>query len=256
MALIAHPVRGKQKSVDICNAFIAGAPKSEVGYVFYGVNASNKSDFEIAKACKYPWYYIDNSYFDCVRGEQFRVTRNAIQHTGAGDTDFKRFNALGVEIAPWRSGGGHIVVCPQSDDFMRNVAAYQGNWLADSVKALSGRFPTRALRVRPWAADKAKLGRTLEKDLADAWALATYTSAAAVTAVAHGVPVLTHPSCAVHMNGWSMSNNATRHHLLGVLADNQFTLKEMKEGFAWHSLHRTKSDAAGSPHLGVQGTGP
>ena len=39
--LTAHAVPGKPKAAALCAAFIAGAPKTAVGHVFYGVNDTN-----------------------------------------------------------------------------------------------------------------------------------------------------------------------------------------------------------------------
>jgi hypothetical protein len=233
MGLIAYPVAGKQKSVDICKAFIDGAPRDAVGHVFYGVNASNVAEFRVARARGEPWFYIDNSYFDAARGRQFRVTRNALQHDGLGESDGKRFDALGVKIKPWRLSGKHIVVCPQSDSFMAHVMRYPGSWLAQQLASLVD----HDVRVRAWNRDKLKSQATLLDDLRDALLLITHSSAAAVTAIIEGVPVqVAQESCAYSQP--YMAPDGERYRWASVLADNQWTLDEMREGKAWSWLTR------------------
>ena len=134
MAVTAYTVAFKKKSMDICLAFVRGCG-GQIGTtlrdgpaVFYGVDASNEAIWREVKASGRDFFYVDNSMFDSARQSHFRVTKNRLQHTGIGTSDGKRFRALGIDIAPWRAGGAHIVVCPQSDAFMR-FAGYTGRYL-------------------------------------------------------------------------------------------------------------------------------
>src|SRR5574341_982105 len=185
MPLMIHPVTGKQKSWDLCNAFLAGAPKNAPdAHVFYGVDDSNIAEWRRVQREQLPFFYIDNSYFDCVRGRQFRITKNGIQHDGLGDTDGQRFKALGVTVKPQRDApGGHIVACHQSDAFMEHIAR-DPTWLHNVLKHIG---PSVPIRHRRWQSDKMKLQSTLLADLQGASELVTHSSAAAVTAVLEGV---------------------------------------------------------------------
>lgn len=237
--LKAYPVAGKKKSAEICEAFVAGAPADAVGSVFYGVDASNDEAWRDAKH-NGPWWYIDNAYFDSTRQMYFRVTKSRLQHGGKGKSDGTRFAALGIELQPWRDGE-HIVVCPQSDHFMRDIVRYHGNWLADALYDLHA-LTKRPIRIRPWSADKAKLGATLRAELEQAYALVTWTSAAAITAAVNGVRTVSMGhSAAGPMSGkiFDIENLPTpeRENWCGVLADNQFTLAEMSGGEAWRMLN-------------------
>jgi hypothetical protein len=87
-----------------------------------------------------------------------------LQHSGVGDTDGKRFKALGIKIKPWRKAGDHVVLCPQSDQFMRVVCGVEFDWLRNTLLTL-GHFTSRQARVREWNRDKAALARTLDADL-------------------------------------------------------------------------------------------
>ena len=230
MGLIACPVKGKQKSADICAAFVAGAPRSTFGFVFYGVDDSNLRDWRIARNSGEPWWYIDNSYFDKVRGKQFRVTRDALQLRNAryvistGD----RFDRLELRVQPWQHNpAGHWLVCPQSDSFMHTIAQAP-DWFKQVTPAEG------EVRVRPWLRDKLKRQATLVEDLQGARCLITHTSAAAVGALLEGIPAFVSEQSAVS----GVKFGSDRYPVFHALADAQFTLNEMKQGLAWAMLNR------------------
>lgn len=247
MVVTAYPVANKRKSQEICLAFIRGCG-GQIGTdrlrdgaaVFYGVDASNESIWRQVKAQEREFYVIDNSYFDSSRQQYFRVTKNALQHSGIGTSDGQRFFSLGIPIQEWKTGGKHIVVCPQSDSFMRVMVGAGQDWMPRTLDALS-KLTKREIRVRAWSPDKGALSRTLVDDLEGAHALVTWSSAAAVTAVLAGVPVVTLGQCAaepmaggLHEIEWLPKRD--RVNWAGTLADNQWTLSEMKEGKAWSHL--------------------
>lgn len=237
--LTPHPVAGKRKSVDLVNAFIAGAPKTATGAVFYGVDASNIDAWRETLRFQRPFWYIDNSFFDKTRGTHFRVAKNRIQIDATHYTsDGTRFDALGIALQPRKTGGETIVVCPQSDSFMRDIVRYPGNWLEQKLRELNEFYPHRPVTVRAWNRDKIHAAATLPRDLATAWRLVTHTSMAAVEALIHGVDV----DCAgMHAIGLWRANQETytedRRKLMGVLADGQWTIEELKEGKAWRFLN-------------------
>lgn len=238
--ITAHPVIGKAKSIDLCDAFIQGAPKSARGAVFYGVNRTNMAEWERARR-KGDWYAIDNSYFDKTRGGMdlkkpgyFRVTKNAFQVRALDhDTDGKRFAALGIEVKPMRpwftSELGHCVAVEQSKTFMQDIARDE-RWLTDRI-ALAHRLG-HPVRLRPWSGAKPEIMRTLPADLEGAKYLLTHSSAAAVEALIAGVHVIVSPMSAV-----VDVEPEDRLHAFGVLAANQFTLAEIRGGYAWAYLN-------------------
>lgn len=234
--LKAYPVFGKQKAVNICNAFIEGAPRNAEGSVFYGVNDSNRDAWESGGTR----WYIDNAYFDSTRQVYFRVTKNATQHSGLGKSDGKRFREFGIEIKPWRAGS-HIVVVQQSESFMRNVACYYSDFVADVIVSLAD-LSERSILVRLWTPHKHAAGTSLIEDLRGAHALVTHSSAAAVTALLEGVPVAVDRSSVAYPMAGSIDDIENlplphREQWAGVLADNQFTLDEFRDGTAWRMLN-------------------
>lgn len=249
----AYPVAFKKKSQEICLAFTRGCGGQlgttlrDGAAAFYGVDDSNVEIWREVLRTGRDYFYIDNSYFDSARQLRFRVTKNALQHTGDGESDGKRFAALGIEVKPWQPAGEHIVVCPQSTPFMKTIAEYEGDWLDDAKAWLNARTK-RPLRIRQWSADKGKLSRSLGDDLRGAHALVTWSSAAGVTALLSGIPVISNgPGCFASRSGWMFNDSENdvenlprppRETWAGVLADNEFTLDEMKRGMAWEKLNR------------------
>lgn len=251
MAVTAYPVAAKRKSHDLCLAFarscggqIAGGYREGTAF-FYGVDASNLDLYRQARAAG-DFLYADNSSFDSARQAQFRIARNRLQHDGQGTSDGRRFDALGIPIKDWSAGGEHIVVCPQSDFFMREVVGFEGNWL-DDLRARLSLLTDRPLRIRQWNRDKAALSATLKDDLAGAHALVTWSSAAAVTALLEGIPVIVmSPDCAAcPMSGTieqieNLPRPDGRRNWAGVLADNEWSRQEIADGTAWRLLKGTE----------------
>lgn len=233
MGLTGYPVPGKAKAKLLCDAFIDGAPRNAEGAVFYGVKAGNHEDWLRVLKSKETFYYIDNAYFDQTRGTRFRVTKNALQWTPRAEhSTCERFLKLGVAIQPWRhaTDKGYILICPQSDDHMRYTVGWTGrNWLRETL----ARYDGDRVKVRAWSADKTTIMQTLSEDLRDARCLVTHTSAAAVMATLAGLPVVCDRQCAAFgMYG------RDRLWWAGVLADNEFTIEEMKDGTAWRMLNK------------------
>jgi hypothetical protein len=206
--------------------------------MFYGVNETNADVWRAVRSRDF--YFCDNSYFDAGRERFFRVTRNAIQHHGFGRSDGKRLRELGVEIKPWRTGR-HVLVCLQSQLFMRLIAGFP-EW-QEGISRWVFERTDRPIRVRGWSPHKAALRETLRRDLEDAHCVVTWSSCAAVEAILAGVPVICMgPAAAGRMSSRSLDDIENpprpegREEWAAVLADNQWTLQEMREGMAWKAL--------------------
>ena len=252
-AIVGYPTPGKDKARVILEAFCEGAKGSVVSRIpaelkpgaaaFYGVTPATKHLFDQALAEKRDVYYIDNAYFDKVRGVYYRVTRNRLQHTGIGESDGKRFKQLGIAIQPWRKTGDHILICPQSDEFMQVCARHPGDWIEQTLTRLRG-LTKRDLRLREWSRDKKEAYRTLPAALENCWALVTYSSAAAISAMLSGVPAFCTASDCISksMTRWDLEQiekplySEQREHWCKVVADQQWTLDEMKSGLCWKML--------------------
>lgn len=180
------------------------------------------------------WYYGDHGFFG--RGQFYRCSRNEYQFDGlSGDDDPARFRRFGIPVKEWRKTGSHVLLCPNSADFMRRFGA--PNWIDETVKELR-RFTDRPLRVR-WKHDS----RPIRLDLADCWAVVTFTSNAGVDAVLAGVPVIATRKCAALSMGCGdlskIESPVTpdgREQWAARLANHQWTLAEMARGDLWRVL--------------------
>lgn len=235
--LCCYPIPGKPKARSVCEAFAAGFetvtgrrariyvdPPRELApgiAVFYGVRPAVAHLWEQARREGRDWIYIDNSLFDVCREGYFRCTKNAIQHTGAGKSDGRRFARLMLHVKPMRDDGEATLICVQSDEFMRVVAG-EPDWLDRQLERWKGQrvVVRRKQEKRPFLADLKYARRVV-----------TWSSAAAVGALLEGVPAQCSPQCAAYGVA-----DQDRERWASVLADNQWTLEEMRRGDAWRAL--------------------
>jgi hypothetical protein len=111
-------------------------------------------------------------------------------HNGSGwfpEGTEDRFAALGIELAPWRTDGQHLLICAQRGIGSRKMAS-PPSWEYDATRRI-GKATKRVTRVRAHPGNKAA-AIPLENDLADAWACVIWSSSAGVKALTLGVPVL------------------------------------------------------------------
>jgi len=249
MALTCYPVPGKEKSKVICHAFVAGAPKHATGAVFFGTEGVMQH-FQRAKSGT--WWYVDNSYTDAHRGQYFRVTKNALQIDPRGKTSTgERFAQQRIVVMPEQATDPHglVLVIPQSDDFMKSTLGRKGDWTSETVAKLkSFGVPAHEIRVRPWLRDKKKAYVELHEELVSARLVVTWSSASAITALLRGFPAISESGAARWLTGPldtlnvlepSLPSLVDRATFACVLADNQFTLDEFRDGTAWRWLERT-----------------
>lgn len=253
-SVTCYPTPNKSKAERLCKAFALGAggvlerglQLRDGPAAFYGVVKDTLPLWRQCGAEKRDWYYLDNAYFDSGRGTFFRVTRNALQASGAETPDWKRYAQQGPLIEPWQKRGRHIVVCPQSDWFLRAVCGIPGGvdgWLQSVLQQLN-RHTDRPVVVRHIGNNKIAAAAGLFDDLRGAWALVTHMSAAANMALAAGVPVFTTGTCAATRMGLAELERIEqprrpdgRAAWAAALAGRQWTEDELRDGTAWKALH-------------------
>lgn len=182
------------------------------------------------------WYYGDHAFFG--RGRYYRCARNAMQFDGStGDDDLARFRLFKISVKDWRSSGSHILLCPNSEEFLQHHGFAVGQWIKDSSAALRA-HTDRPIRVR-WKTD----AKPLDEDLRDCWAVVTFTSNCAVLAALHGVPVICTAACAGLKMGSSDLSSIEhpampegRERWAARLANRQWTLDEMSAGALWSAI--------------------
>ena len=116
---------------------------------------------------------------------------------------------------------------------------------AEQVEKLNAWGYGPRVRVRPWLRDKKTAYVELHKDLDDAALVVTWSSASAITALYEGIPAISESGAAHALTGPLTSERVAqplmpslveRTRFLQILADNQFTLEEFKNGVAWRWL--------------------
>lgn len=115
------------------------------------------------------------------------------QHNGGGrwpEGTPRRWDALGLDLKPWRADGDHILVCPSrgmGSMLMRQPAG----WVENTVERLRA-TTSRQVIVRPhpgnWKARPPKI--PIADQLANAWACVIWNSSAGIHALIAGIPVI------------------------------------------------------------------
>lgn len=246
------PVKGNAKAM--LGAFAEGSgaelvpgDKYQPGRpaVFWGVDRATLAVWYEVERTRTPYWYVDNGYFRSKwqGGDYYRITYMDEQHSGAGDSDGKRFDALQLEIKPWRTEqAGRVMLACQSDFWHeRHGHGPAANWAEGCMRAMRPHtHRTMVVRRKP-------LGGIKEPPLQDewpaTWCVVTHSSMVAAEALLAGVPAfVTAPSSCF---GWVCSSNLSeiehpargdRRAWANVLADNQWTLNEIRSGVAWRSL--------------------
>jgi hypothetical protein len=194
---------------------------------------------EAAMAEGRTWYYGDKAYFG--RDVYYRVTKNAYQYT-----DFKlnarshRFERTGMRIKPWRKGGKKILICPQSELFHEWHGIPQAQWIKAVETELAKHTKKQTqLRFKVWS----RAEQDFELALEGVHAVVVFTSIAGVQATLHGVPCFaTHDCASAKFGSMDLSRIEdpvrpdNREQMAWELADNQWTLLEMRSGMAWEHL--------------------
>lgn len=190
-----------------------------------------------------PWYYADHGYFDRLR--HYRITRSGFQFQGRQRGSAGHyFSQFGRPIKSWTLAGAHVLIALNGPKHMAlHSQPSNEEWVA-TVSAELRRWTSREIRVR----EKPLRGTCvpIDEDLAECWAVVTYSSNSAVDALIAGVPVfvLAPVAAAYRMGLHDLSRIETpiypegRHSFLTALAQNQWTLPEIKRGKAWEGLCR------------------
>jgi hypothetical protein len=193
------------------------------------------------RASGHPHVFVDGGYIKARNGSErvlYRLVPNAflqywINATRAHDTS--RLAALGLTLRPWRKTGGPIVVCGSGSKHHWFFGLER--WIEDTVAALR-RHTDRPIVVRSYEAAQAGTMPPLAEQLADAWAMVTHTSTAAVEAALLGVPVFVAPeNVAAPLGNLDPSRIETpllsdRTAWAASLAWSQFGVEEIASGLA------------------------
>lgn len=227
-------------SPKFCEAFAQGCG-GEVSDTYQGgdwsgfASPDNWDDVQRAKQDGFDFYYGDHGYFG--RRQFYRITKNDYQHDGNGHSDCSRLSYFGIDIKPWHQGD-YVIICPQSEEFMRLHGINRSDWIDDCINEIR-KHTDRKIFIR----NKRDL-KPLQRVLDRAYCIVTYSSNIAVDAILSGVPAICLGKCAaskMSVDSISKINDLyrpeNRLEWAGVLADNQWTLPEIRNGDAWRKLN-------------------
>lgn len=184
------------------------------------------------------YLFVDAAYFDSGRAahrHRFRVVPGAYLQNWTDPVTPDRFEALPIKLAPWRSDGKWILVCPPSSPETESLFGVAG-WLGKTLPLL-GEHTDRPIKVRRKGDPE-----SLQAALADAYAVVTFQSNIAVDAVVAGVPVFVDPINAAAPVGETdftrieTPRRPDREPWAWSLAWGQFTIPEMESGFCWRNV--------------------
>lgn len=216
--------------------------------ISYGDGAGMQSLINQAQQEGREWVYIDRGYFKARHYDgYYRVTHNAYQLQRVGAYPSTRFDALGLEIRPWRKEGKHILVCPPSPHLASMVGLDSKAWLQKTLQTLR-RYTKREIIVRHKAPPGWRELHPIEKVLEGAHALVTYASNAAIDALLMGIPIFMTSArgaaFAYSQADLTWIENPRfpegREQLMYSLAANQWTVEEMKNGTCWRQLQENQ----------------
>lgn len=192
-----------------------------------------------ARRLRHPYLFVDNGYFATHhegKRIRYRVTPDAycqhwINEIAAQPAYAARFDALGLELKPWRKSGRHVLVYTSSDAHTKFFGLEK--WLDETLYMVE-RYCDRPVVVRR----KGELG-PLEQELDDCWAVVTWSSKLACEATLAGVPAFTGPeSGAAAVSAGILEHLETpslvpfRREWACSLAWGQYTVDEMASGLA------------------------
>lgn len=111
-------------------------------------------------------------------------------HNGSGRWrcgEGSRWQALGVDLKPWRTTGEHILVCPNRS-FGRPDLIMPTDWVQQVQRRLQG-ITDRQIKVRAHPGTHAPR-RLLQADLENCWAVVIWSSSSGLHALINGIPVI------------------------------------------------------------------
>lgn len=160
-----------------------------------------------------PGHY-DGTYRVSLRGTQ--------QTSGWPEPDYARWDALGLEIEPYKERSGYALVCPPTEH----------------VEQFFGQHPWPVRIDGKNCVVRSKgMTRSLDVDLAGAARVITFNSSVAWEALRRGIQVMSDPLHSI-IGAWMRAKNLdttqklmdSRRELFATMASLQMTLEEMRSG--------------------------
>ena len=235
-------------------------PKDE--YFFFGILRGSGSMYKRCQKLGYDFFYADHAYFYNEKFKKmscFRVTKNNHANTKIINCNSDRYEKFkSQDLKQWHSNNGKkILILPP--DYYISLFRNDFSWLSKTVNIIKQNSDREILirerplpqnfidqlPVKPQKIENVSYSNnSLEQDLDDAWCVVVYNSVVSVQALIQGIPVFTDTDIcsALPLAEKNFSNIEepflpdNREQFLNSLAYSQFTLEEIRSGYAYKTI--------------------
>lgn len=238
MEAVAQGLRAAGEEVQVKDVSeYSGIPAPSISYgVLRGVGAIYR---DCARA-GVEWWNVDHGFFGRQEfGGYYRIGRNHLQplfSRSVKGLDPSRVAACGAFIAPWRSNeNGSVLLCPPTSAMAEFYGIDEHSWPDATV----GRLPS-GMRDRVIVRKKGE-GGSLAGALNHAGLAVVFNSNVAIDALRCGVPAIAEEGIVRSWNGLTPEmagedlQSFDRRDLFLYASWCQFTLDEIRSGFAWRT---------------------
>jgi len=227
-------------------------------YFYFGILRGAGDMMKRSIASGWDYYFCDHAYFKAGHDGSnpwYRITKNGHVNSSLVDRPADRYEQnFKQDLLPWRTNGQHILVCPPTGAIEWFFDTQ--DWLDATVKTLK-QHTDREIIVRDKPFDpqvstqggvtqlvgfnKKNQDRPLEQDLEKAHCVVTFNSGVGIKSVCQGIPVICGKECAAYPVSNQIEDienlkTFDREPWLHHLAYSQFTLDEMKSGYALEQI--------------------
>jgi len=159
-----------------------------------------------------------------------------------------RWELTGLDFAPWREDGEHVLICGQRGIGTKAMASPR-DWHDKVAAQLRPLVGDREIRVRLHPGKDKALRATLDDDLDGCWCCVVWSSGAGVRALLRGVPVIYQAphwivsgAASPHLDDVGLPPMPDRAPAFESMAWAQWTVEEIRSGEAFaHLLNDVKS---------------
>ena len=226
-------------------------------YFMFGILRGSGEIYKRCEHSNYNFYYADHPYFTNITNPKhscYRITKNGHANPVIKNRPNDRYLKFKNEdIKNWDKSGKHILICPPSIFIQVFDQAFE--WLSKTIEIIKKNSDrkiiinekkqslgiSKKINLNLPPINEEYSNNSLNYDLLNAWCLVTYNSMASLSALTNGIPVFTNSNKCAAFNlsehDFSKIENPiypeNRELLFNSLAYSQFTLDEMKSGYAY-----------------------
>ena len=197
-------------------------------------------------------FYMDGGYFGNYKSQfnpsgnkiYHRIVKNSLQHIDIRPVPTDRWDSFKYKISD-RKTGSHILLVTPSEKPCKFYGVNLDEWISTTLNEIQ-KYTDRPVVVRTKATRGERLLHSIYEDLANAHAVVTYNSVAAVESVLEGVPAFTlaptaaDPVCNKELSlleNPSIFDKDLIYSWACHLAYGQFHIDELKDGSAHKLLY-------------------